>query len=370
MMQKMGFLLLVLALCAALPGTARALEPEEVMLRQAQALETDELSDALPREAAELLRQAELTDSPDWEEGLAALWSAVRDRFGQIVTAPLRGVTAVVLCALLCGVVTAAVPERYAKACTLAGVLAVGTLSAARMGDFLGLGGNTVQQIHDFSTALLPCLAGASAAAGTITAAAAKYAAAMLFMNVLLTVQKSVILPVIYAYTAAGLSGAALGTDGLSGAANLLKWVAVTLMRGIVICFVIYLTVTGVITGSADAARLKLTKTAVSTALPVVGGILSDASETVLAGAQLLKNAVGVFGLLSAAAICALPFLRLGAHYLLYKAASVLASALGGGRMQKAVDTVSTAFGMILGLVGTAGVMLFLSVVSFMKAVT
>lgn len=50
-----------------------------------------------------------------------------------------------------------------------------------------------------------------------------------------------------------------------------------------------------------------------------MGGIISDAAETVLAGAGMLKNTVGVFGMLAILAACAYPFLQLGVQYLLYK---------------------------------------------------
>ncbi len=38
-----------------------------------------------------------------------------------------------------------------------------------------------------------------------------------------------------------------------------------------------------------------------------------------LAGAGLLKGAIGVFGLLGVLVLCAYPFLQLGIQYLLYK---------------------------------------------------
>ena len=47
-----------------------------------------------------------------------------------------------------------------------------------------------------------------------------------------------------------------------------------------------YLTASGAIAGSADAAAVKAAKMTISRAIPVVGGILSDAAETVLAGAE------------------------------------------------------------------------------------
>ncbi len=55
----------------------------------------------------------------------------------------------------------------------------------------------------------------------------------------------------------------------------------------------------------------RVTKTAVSAALPVVGSILSDAASTLAAAAGTLKATIGIFGLLAVAAICLPPVLTL-----------------------------------------------------------
>ena len=73
------------------------------------------------------------------------------------------------------------------------------------------------------------------------------------------------------------------------------------------------------IAGSADAVAIKAAKFAVSGMVPVVGGILSDAAETVLAGAAAVRSTAGVLGLLAILAITAAPFLKLGFQYLLLK---------------------------------------------------
>ena len=41
---------------------------------------------------------------------------------------------------------------------------------------------------------------------------------------------------------------------------------------------------------------LKTAKLAVSGAVPVVGGVISDATETMLSGAALLRGSIGISG--------------------------------------------------------------------------
>lgn len=105
-------------------------------------------------------------------------------------------------------------------------------------------------------------------------------------------------------------------------------------------------------------------------ALPVVGGVISDAASTVVAGAGLLKNAVGAFGLIAAASVCLAPFLALGLRYLCYKAAAALAAAFADKRVSGLISELGGVFGMVLGVVGASALMLFISIISVTKAVS
>ena len=162
---------------------------------------------------------------------------------------------------------------------------------------------------------------------------------------------------------------AAVDNDGLKRIAGGLKWVVTWTLTSVLLVFVGYLTLSGVIAGATDAATVKAAKFAMSSVVPVVGGILSDAAETVLAGAGILKNAVGVFGMLVILCICVAPFLQLGIHYLTYKAASALSATVSNGRVAGLIDNVGGAFGLVLGMTGACALLLLISMVSAVTAV-
>ena len=120
---------------------------------------------------------------------------------------------------------------------------------------------------------------------------------------------------------------------------------------------------------SADAATVKAAKFTISNLVPVVGGIISDTAETLLAGASVLRNGAGVFGMLAVLGICVVPFLYLGAHYLMYKLAAALAATVSGdGRVTGLIDAVGTAFGLILAMTGSCAVLLIVAMISAVSA--
>ena len=127
--------------------------------------------------------------------------------------------------------------------------------------------------------------------------------------------------------------------------------------------FTLTLTMTGAIAGNADKVAGSLAKSAISAALPVVGSILADAADAYVAGAAAVRGAVGIFGLAAVLGVCVGPVLGLGLHYLLFKAAACVAEPFAEGRLSSLIGRIGTAYGMALGLVGSAGTMLFVSIV-------
>jgi len=359
-------ILLLLLLCLlTLPASAA-----DVSAEQALALDTDGLVSSLPQAAADILGDSSVTDALEPEGILKRIWTSARESAENALQNELKGAAAMLSIALLCAAAEIFAPEKSMAYVELGGALGVAAVAVNDLRGFIGLGTETLHSLSDFSKALLPTMAAAAAAGGAVTSGAAKYAATALFFDVLLTLADKLVMPLIYGFLALVIARAALGNGMLSGGASLLKWGAGSLITLLMLAFTLYLSITGVISGTADAAAAKLTKTAISTALPVVGSILSDAAGTLLAGAGILRNAVGIFGMLAVLCVCLTPFLRLGVQYLAYKAAAALSGLVAGKRLQELISGIGSAFAMIMGLVGAGGMMLFFSLIASVKAVT
>lgn len=247
--------------------------------------------------------------------------------------------------------------------------LAITAISVSDVHSLIGMGRQALADMDTFAKILLPTMAVVTAASGAPGAAAARQLAAMLFSNVLLSVINGLLMPLCYGYIAACVAHAAVGNEGLKRIAGVLKWVVTSVLTILPLAYVGYLTVSGVVAGTADAVAVKAAKFTVSSMVPVVGGILSDAAETVLAGAGLLKNAVGVFGMLVILSMCIVPFLQLGVHYLAYKLTAALAATVAEGRISGLIDSIGGAFGLILGMTGASALLLLVSMVSAVSMV-
>ena len=145
--------------------------------------------------------------------------------------------------------------------------------------------------------------------------------------------------------------------------------VTVWLLSGILVVYTSYLMLAGTAAGTADSMSARLTRAAMGT-VPVVGRIIADAAETVLTGAAAVKNAVGIAGLLAVLAICLAPFIRLAVQYLLYKLVSLLAGMVGPPSLVELIDALGGAFGLVLGMAAACGVMVIVSLMGSVMAVS
>jgi stage III sporulation protein AE len=128
-----------------------------------------------------------------------------------------------------------------------------------------------------------------------------------------------------------------------------------------------YLSITGVVSGSIDSQTLKATKLTISGFVPVIGNILSDASEALLVSTALIKNAAGVYGMLAIIAVGIGPFLNIALQGLLLRITAGLCGLFGSGANVKLMKDISVCMGFLVAMTATVTVLLLISTVCFMK---
>ena len=231
------------------------------------------------------------------------------------------------------------------------------------------LGVDTVEEISAYGKLLLPVLATSMAAQGGVTSSAALYGATVFCGSIFSGIISSLLPTLVICYLCLGIANGVTDSEMIKrfqvGMKSFMTWS----LKTVLYLYTGYMTVTGVVSGTTDAAALKATKLTISSMIPVVGGILSDASETILVSATTVKNAVGIYGLWAIAAIWMGPLLKIGTHYLMLKALAAFTTIFAGKKISALIDSFSGAMGHILAMTGAVCLMLLVSVVCFMKGV-
>lgn len=334
------------------------------------------MNEQISTQLSRLWSQAEeygIAEGMGLEDGVLVLLSRVPETIENLLTAGIRAgvklLAVVLVCALGQGMESAG-RKNSLSAIRLSGALAITALTMTDVAAMIGLGRDTIARMDFFAGVLLPVMAVVTALSGSVTAAAARQGATVLFSKVLVTAIDELLVPLVYAYVVVNCARAAANSPGLERLAQGIKSVVNGLLTALLLVFVGYLTASGTIAGSVDVSRVKAVRMAISRAIPVVGGILADASETVLAGAGALRGSVGAAGMLVVLAICLTPFLHLAVQYLIYKGTAAVCAVVSQPELAGLIDAIGSAFGLILGMTGAAALVLLIGVVSAVLSVT
>ena len=300
------------------------------------------------------------------------LWNVIRFGIGHLDES-LTETMSVCLSAAAAVMVTALLREvggsMSAKAVELACAVAVAGILLEPTASLIRLGTDTARELNEYGKLLIPVMTGSMAARGGVTASASLYAGTMVFDQLLSQLLTRLMVPMLWIFLAAAIGNSALKEPLLGKMRDFTAWCMEWVLKIVLYLFSGYMTVTGVVSGSADAAAVRAAKAAISTAVPVVGGILSDASEAVLVTAGTLGSAAGIYGMLTVLALFIGPFVRLGVQYLLLKGIGSLCSAFDGGGGASLVNDFGAAMGLVLGMVSTQTVLLMISTLCLMRGV-
>lgn len=232
----------------------------------------------------------------------------------------------------------------------------------------VGLARDTVKAMTDMVLALVPVLLSLLAALGSISAAA-------LFQPLLLTtaavignVVDSIVLPLLFAASALAVVNQMLVGVGINKLAGLLKDISVWLLGFMVTVFVGVTIINGGVAAVADGVALRTGKFTAKAFIPVVGGMFSDAFETVAGAALILKNSIGLFGVIALSVICIFPVLQLFAITLIYRGTAALLQPLGEDAVSETLEIMARHMYAVIGAVMAVGVMFFIIITIIVAA--
>ncbi len=136
---------------------------------------------------------------------------------------------------------------------------------------------------------------------------------------------------------------------------SLVKWI----IGATFTIFLGYTTILGVIAGGKDNISIKTAKYAINNLVPIVGGYLSSSFEIFRAGSVLLKNSLGVVGLIIVMIIALVPAIKMILHNLLLKFSSGLIEITGENSIANLLSDLTKVFNFLLASLMTVFLMVF-----------
>ena len=112
--------------------------------------------------------------------------------------------------------------------------------------------------------------------------------------------------------------------------------------------FFTFLTIKGITAGSFDGVSIQTAKYAIKSYIPLVGGYLSDGFNIIMSSSILIKNSLGVAGLLLLFATVIIPIIKIAIFSLGLKLTSAIIEPLSDSRTSNFVYTISKCMGYLV----------------------
>jgi len=221
----------------------------------------------------------------------------------------------------------------------------------------------TIDMMSSFMIALLPLMLGLLATFGQVITVSFFHPIIIFLIHVSGILMTSFVFPLLY------LSALLIIVSHLNEhfqathLAELFKSISIGTVGLFLTIFLGVMSVQGTATAIQDGVALKTTKFITGNFVPVVGRTFTDAADTVIAAAQLLKNAIGIIGLTIIVIIAVFPILKIVAISFIYKLAAALLQPLGNSPIITSLNTISKYIMYVLACLITVTFMFFLSIV-------
>lgn len=267
-----------------------------------------EIYDSLDSETQELLKDIG-ADTADFDSMFGVtpkkIWSLTKKLITGNIEAPTRSVVRLIAVIILIAIFECFAPEDT-KIKTVVGI--VGTLLCiisviSPLSTAISSAVSSIAVGEKLMLALIPVLAAVVTATGNPTLAASFQSIAFAGAQIISGISNGYIVPIVGAVMALDITGSIMPSFKLGGITSLIKKTVTAVLTFVSTLFVSFLGIKGALANAADTVASKGIKLVISSAVPVVGGALSEAYSGIIGSLVLVKSTIGIFGIAAVALI-------------------------------------------------------------------
>ena len=219
-----------------------------------------------------------------------------------------------------------------------------------------------------FMKSLMPIIITFLATSGSVLSATMLQPFLLLLLEIMSSTVLNVILPVIFCIVAFSIISNLSDKNSISSLVNLLKSFVKYSLGIMLTLFVGVISVQGFASSTVDGIGVKTAKYAVSSFFPMVGGILSDTVEMVISSSILVRNAIGIAGMITVFAVAVIPILKLSAQILIFKLTAAIIEPISDKRFVSSISSLAGAMSMLLICVISVMLFILIAITVLLKA--
>ena len=225
-----------------------------------------------------------------------------------------------------------------------------------------------ISSMISFILALIPLLLALIASSGGIVSAAFFHPVILFLMNISGLFIKTIVLPLLFLSTLLSIVSILTDHYKVTKLAQLLRNWSIGLLGLFLTVFLGVISVQGAAAAVTDGITIRTAKFITGNFIPVIGRMFTDTTDTVISASVLLKNTVGIAGVVILLIIVAFPALKILMIAFIYKVAAAILQPLGGGPIISCLDSISKSVIYVFAALAIVSLMFFLSITVIIAA--
>lgn len=280
----------------------------ELFDEQLEASGASELFDVLTRDELELLEKLGL-DEINFDSVFAPSLRSVTDLFWQIIRneykLPFEALGVAAMCVVAVAAISQMLPDgiRTSKTVGLTANIITALSVMIPLSSCVTRAVSAIYLSSGFVTALIPVLAAIITASGKPALALTYNSLSFAAAQIVSSLGNRVIRPVIQVVMSLSIISSVSQSADISKIVEFAKKTAIFIMSLSATVFVTMLSLKGMLAASADTVAVRGIRFLIGNMIPVVGGAVSDAYQSIVGTLSLVKNTVGVFALAAVSVI-------------------------------------------------------------------
>ncbi len=236
-------------------------------------------------------------------------------------------------------------------------------VAAAAFVETIKSGREVIENVSVFMRVLIPVSLASLASSGAIISATTFEMVLMTIIEVTHLAVEKIFVPIVMAATALNIANNISSTFNAEKLIQLMnksvKWGLGTMLT----LFVGITGLQGIAAGTADGLTVKVTKFATSNLIPMVGGILAETVETVMNCSAVIKNAIGVVGIITVILMAAIPIIKVCVCLILFRLCAAVIEPIAEKRWVKCLTEFGDSVSMVLAM-SVAVVVMFIIILT------
>lgn len=219
-----------------------------------------------------------------------------------------------------------------------------------------------VENMVSFMQALTPVLLTLLTAAGSVTASTLFKPLIFASIGFTSTIIKNVVIPLTILSAILAVVTNISDKINVSKLATFIKQLCLSIFGLMLTIFFGVMSVQGIMASSSDGVVMRTARYASDRFVPIVGGFLSEALDTVMGCSLLIKNAVGLVGLVILLMIILTPIIKVLSLIIVYKIATAVIEPISESKIVDCLNGISSSLVLLLATIISASLLFIMAV--------